>query len=78
MSMEFTVEEINLMCIYDTGSRERLVNGIIEGMGDVDDPELSELMQNTADKLAKLSDREFAELSFFPEYGLNDSPETEV
>jgi len=78
MSMEFTVEEINLMCIYDTGSRERLVKGIIAGMGDVDDPELSQLMENTADKLAKLSDREFAELSFSPEYGLNDFPETEV
>lgn len=76
--MEFTVEEMNLMCIYDTGSKASLINGIVNGMEDAGEPELLGLMQSIVDKLNRLTEQEFLQISFSPEFGFEEYEEQEV
>ena len=75
--MDFTVEEENLMCIFETGSRKNLLNILREALkNDVYDLELREIYANTIAKLEKMSDEDFAALDFYPAYF--DDEETEV
>lgn len=63
--MKFTTEEINLMCIYDTGTRAGLRKELTEMhrvLGE-DDTELLELTDSVLAKLSKITDAEYAELS---------------
>lgn len=69
----FTVEEMNLMCIYDTGNKAALLTGIRESLPDVYEPELREIMEKTISKLEALTDEEFAEIGFYADY--NDEQE---
>jgi len=64
----FTVEEMNLMCIYDTGDKAVLISDIRESLPDVYDPELREIMEKVISKLEALSDAEFSEIGFFADY----------
>ncbi len=64
----FTAEEINLMCVYDTGSRAALVSGVRESLPDVYDPEMREIMENVIAKLEKLTDEEFSRIGFYADY----------
>ena len=59
----FTVEEINLMCCFNTSSRKRLI--------DVDG-EIAELMYKTVRKLESMSDAEFEELYIMPDGMMDD------
>jgi hypothetical protein len=68
MAEQFTVEEINLMCVYDTSNRPRLIDALIDAMTDYEDDELFELAVRAADKLSVMSDADFAELNLLPEY----------
>jgi hypothetical protein len=75
--MNFTVEEENLMCIFEKGSRKNLLNILREDLkNDVYDLELREIYANTIAKLEKMSDEDFAALEFYPAYF--DDEETEV
>ena len=66
----FIFEEINLMCIYNTGSR----TGLIEALNEMrchlepDETELRELTDSALGKLQAMSDAEFAELELFPDF----------
>lgn len=62
----FTVEEINLICIYDTSGRERLINEIKESLPYVYEPELIEIMENAIYKLENMTDGEFFEVGLIP------------
>ena len=64
----FTIEEVNLMCIFDTSSRDALVAEITAAISDFDEPELVEIAENVVTKLAKISDADFAALELYPEY----------
>jgi hypothetical protein len=64
----FTVEEENLLCIFDTSSRMALMDGIINATPDFEDAELLEIAGNALLKLENMSDAEFASLTFSPEY----------
>ena len=59
----FTVEEINLMCCFNTSSRKRLI--------DVDG-EIAELMYKTVRKLEAMTDAEFEELYIMPDGMMDD------
>jgi len=74
---KFTVEEENLICIFDTSSRTALINEICAAMPDFDEPGLKEIAENTLKILNGMTDAEFSELSFNPAY-FNDDDETEV
>jgi len=66
--MNFTVEEMNLMCIYETGSKTALLAGIRESSPDVYDPELREIMETVIGKLDALTDEEFSQIGFYADY----------
>ena len=66
----FIFEEINLMCIYNTGSRTGLIVALNEMRGHLepDETELRELTDSALGKLQAMSDAEFAELELFPDF----------
>ncbi|MBQ3591609.1 MAG: transposon-transfer assisting family protein [Clostridia bacterium] len=68
--MEFTRDEINLMCIYGSDSREELICTLLEMRKCLtpEENELRELTDSTISKLQKLSDTAFAGLDLFPDF----------
>ena len=61
----FTVEESNLMCIYNTGSRANLLSELTEMQSHLaaDETELLALTKTVMDKLSTMNDTEFESLS---------------
>ena len=66
----FTFEEMNLMCIYNTGSRTGLIDSLREMRGELspEETELSELTDSALGKLQAMRDAEFAELELYPDF----------
>ena len=66
----FTFEEMNLMCIYNTGSRTGLIDSLREMRGELspEEAELRELTDSALGKLQAMSDAEFAELELHPDF----------
>ena len=62
---KFTVEETNLMCIYNTGSRADLLSELREMQNHIaaDEAELLALTKTVMEKLSAMSDEEFESLS---------------
>ena len=60
----FTFEEKNLLCIYNTGSRSGLIDALTEMRGELspEEAELREMTDSALGKLRAMSDAEFAEL----------------
>ena len=69
---KFTADEMNLMCIYDTGTREGLMAQLrqMRGYLEVDQPELMEMTDSALEKLEKMSDTEYAALDLTPDFDL--------
>ena len=67
---DFTFEEMNLMCIYNTGSRQGLIAALEEMRGylEEDEDELLSLTDSTLDKLRRMTDAEFGEKELFPDF----------
>jgi len=72
----FTVEEENLICVFDVSSRAALISDISEAIHDFDEPEMCGIAENTLKILDGMTDEEFSELTFNPAYH-NDDDETE-
>ena len=70
--MEFTIEEINLMCIYDTGTRQGLMDALKAMQGDLlpEEVELRQLTENVLARLNGMTDDEYAQMqdSLIPAY----------
>ena len=68
--MDFTNDEMNLMCIYDTGSRTGLINALSEMRKELstDEIELRELTDSTLNKLSAMSDEDYAKLELYPDF----------
>lgn len=68
--MDFTNDEMNLMCIYDTGSRTGLINVLSEMRKELstDEIELRELTDSTLNKLSAMSDEDYAKLELYPDF----------
>ena len=66
----FAFEEMNLMCIYNTGSRAGLIESLNEMRGELlaEETELMELTDSTLRKLQAMTDDEFAELELYPDF----------
>ena len=68
----FTFEEMNLLCIYNTntGSRTELIEALTEMRGELspEEAELRELTDSALGKLQAMSDTEFAELELYPDF----------
>lgn len=59
---KFTVEEINLMCVFNTKSRMGLIEDIGRVLPHLKENEMEELARNVLTKLQDMTDEEFAEL----------------
>ena len=68
--MDFTNDEMNLMCIYDTGSRTGLINALSEMRKELDADEvaLRELTDSVLNKLSAISDEDYAKLELYPDF----------
>ena len=68
--MDFTNDEMNLMCIYDTGNRTGLINALSEMRKELstDEIELRELTDSTLNKLSAISDEDYAKLELYPDF----------
>lgn len=68
--MIFNNDEMNLMCIYDTGSRTGLMNALSEMRKELseDEVELRELTDSTLNKLAAMSDEDYAKMELYPDF----------
>lgn len=69
---EFTFEEMNLMCIYNTGSRTGLIAALEEMRGylEQDEAELLALSASALAKLRAMDDTSFEQLEFYPDFDL--------
>lgn len=73
--MTFTNDELNLMCIYDTGTRTGLLESLAT-MKEVLEPEeveLREMTDSVIGKLSAMTDAEYAELELFPDFDKEDA-----
>lgn len=81
MNGMFTVEEVNLMCVFDTASRMNLIQALTEAVTGFDtgdplsDAEMFEIARSALNKVSKLTDAEFAALELVPEYEDYDEQE---
>ena len=66
----FTNDEMNLMCIYNTGSRIDLIAALsaLQEHLDADEVELLRLTDSALEKLKKLSDEVFEALELVPDF----------
>lgn len=62
--MKLNVEEMNLLFLFDTTTRETAIQDILSRLSFVDDEELKEVCEQTALKLKQMTDEEFAALDF--------------
>ena len=72
--MNFTNDELNLMCIYDTGTRTGLIEALSTMREQLEEDE-TELMQMTDSELKKLnamSDADYEALELFPDFDEED------
>lgn len=62
MNNPFTVEETNLICIFQSDSRTKAIKDIHKAIKHIDDDGLTELSVRVAGKLESMSDEEYAGL----------------
>lgn len=67
---DFTFEEQQLMSIYNTGTREGLIDALTEMRGYLaaDETELRNLTDSAIEKLSGMSDAEYKALDLFPDF----------
>jgi len=73
--MNFTNDELNLMCIYNAGSRTGTMEAL-SSMREQLDPEEVELQQmtdSTLKKLKTMSDEDYEKLELFPDFDEEDA-----
>ena len=76
---KFSVEEINLMCIFDTSDRTALLTDLWERIDEVYNPDMREIFESAIDKLERISDDDFAGIGFYmADEDDEDFEETEV
>ena len=72
--MNFTNDEMNLMCIYQTGDRQGLISAFTEMRGylDEDEAQLRDLTDSALQKLGEITDEDFAELALVPDFDTDE------
>lgn len=65
----FTFDEINLMCIYNTGTRQGLMDALKEMREylEPDETELRTITDSALEKLSAITDADYAALELYPE-----------
>lgn len=62
--MDFTVEEMNFLCIVRGLDREDTINNIFETIPDIEDEEMKKLAEVLIGKLDIMTEAEFRDISF--------------
>lgn len=72
--MNFTHDELNLMCIYDTGTRTGLIEALstMRNQLETDETELLQMTDSAIKKLRSMSDDDYAALELFPDFSEED------
>ena len=72
--MNFTNDELNLMCIYDTGTRTGLIEALstMREQLEADEAELMQMTDSAIRKLSAMSDADYASLELFPDFNEED------
>lgn len=72
--MNFTNDEMNLMCIYNRDTRKELIDALTEMRGylDEDETELRELTDSTIGKLNTITDEQFVTMELVPDFGADE------
>ncbi len=68
--MDFTNDEMNLMCIYNAGSRIGLIEALnsMKGYLESDEKDLKAMTESALDKLNRMSDEDFDKLELIPDF----------
>ena len=62
MNHNFSVEEVNLICIYAGESRSEVIEDIERALPYLDDTDMAELSNRIIGKLQNMADEEFEQL----------------
>ena len=76
----FTQDEMNLMCIYDTGTRVGLITALTDMRGylEPDEEELRSLTDSVLEKLRAMTDEEYAGLDLIFDFDEEESDASEI
>lgn len=68
--MNFTNDELNLMCIYNTGTREGTLDALVAMREylEPDETELRDMTDSVVEKLEQMSDADFEALDLYPDF----------
>ena len=66
MNNPFTVEEINVICIYSAADRQKAIDGLFHVLPYERDLEMLDIIYHAIDKLSNMSNAEFKELNLAP------------
>jgi len=64
----FTVEEVNLICMYSKDSRQKAIDGLYHALANVRELDMISMICRTLDKLQCMSNHEFETIEFVPSY----------
>lgn len=62
MNHNFTVEEVNLICIFAGEGRSQVIGDMESILPHLDDPDMEELSNRVIGKLRNMTDEEFEQL----------------
>ena len=68
--MNFSNDEMNVMCIYDTGDRMGTLNALRDMRGelDADETELRAMTDSAISKLEAMTDADYGKLELYPDF----------
>ena len=68
--MNFTNDEMNLMCIYDSGTRTGLMKALSDMKAELgqDEIELLKLTDSALKKLSGMTDADYEKLELYPDF----------
>ena len=68
--MNFSNDEMNLMCIYDTGDRMGTLKALRDMRKELaeEEIELRSMTDSTIEKLSAITDEEFAQVELYPDF----------
>ena len=77
--MNFSNDEMNLMCIYDTGTRTGLIKALTEMRGELgaDEADLRRLTDSTIEKLSAMTDEEYETVELYPDFDNEEDVDAE-
>ena len=70
MMNNFTQDEINLMCIYNSGTKDGLMDALtaMREYLEPEEAELRDLTDSVLDKLERISDEEYEAMELYPDF----------